>query len=312
VRKGTHWTVWQWVVFVVTLAFVGSATAVEAPVNPHLPLYEWTRAGAAIQLARVHVISRAASVPGKELLTLELRVSRTLWGSSGAAVRTYNVEQPAATTSRLKFPDPVWGRVDPEAAQEVLLVTGGRGSNLSDPRYVESIARADDPIIAALGDILDSEARRLSAEERSHIYFGWLAKSEPLHVLFGAEALATDQDLARLHVTPRVAREMGRVFLTHSDPYVSLSVGTWMWQRVWGKTVREGRIALINSAIRGLELQDPDIRRFSLEQLLTVDDTSLFSDPSVEKRPGTRAALRSARVSADPKRIEELARHIAP
>jgi hypothetical protein len=303
----------QWASCLAPLALLGCAHAVEKPVNPHLTLYEWVRSGAAIELARVQKVSRAPGGPGKEVLTLELRALRTLWGSSTAAVRAYKVEQPAAITARLKFPDPVWGRVDPETTPDVLLVTGGRGA-AADPRYVEGITRQDDPTLAGLSAILSVEARKPAAEERTRTYLGWLAQSQPVYVLFGAEALATDPDLAAVHASPRAAAEMGRVFLTHSDTYVRLSVGSWMWQRVWGKATREGRAALVNSALRGLEDANADIRRFSLEQLLAVGDATLFADPAVEKRPGTGTAVRATAgsISVDPKRIDQLVRHLTP
>ena len=109
--------------------------------NEFIPLYEWVRGERSIHVAQITTAQRQTAPPeqksisdendeeeeeeeeeaeettstdGKETVLVELIIRQTRWGTPGEPTRRATVVRPASETARLKFPDPVWGRVDLE------------------------------------------------------------------------------------------------------------------------------------------------------------------------------------------------------
>lgn len=249
--------------------------------NEHIPVYSWARGGASIHLAQISRSDVQSAGSGQETVAIQMQIQQTLWGAPGERIRVAQLHQPASETSRLKFPDPIWGRVDLQRRPTILLVTQ-ESDHASGPLYVEEIRSAQDPVLLGLREVLSSEGAKLTTGQRTTTYLRWLREHHPPQTLFAAEALAKDDDLKGLDKTGQVAQAFAHVFATCSDVYLRLSVGTWMWEEILQKTNAHGEVAILNASIQGLEDMNPDIVRFSLDQLTTVDPKKL-EQPGIVK-----------------------------
>ncbi|MFO1350302.1 MAG: hypothetical protein U1F68_06325 [Gammaproteobacteria bacterium] len=281
--------------------------------NEHMTLYSWVREGAAIHLAQVLRSESLPAAPGQEAVTIQMQIQQTLWGVPGDPVRVAQIVQPSSETARLKFPDPLWGRVDLRRRPAILLVTK-EPDRLTDPLYVEEIRSAQDPVLAALNEVLVVERMKLAGSQRIPRYLRWLQEGQSVQALFGAEALAKDEDLKEVDKTGQVAQAFAQVFSANSDVYVRLSVGAWMWEEIFTKTNAHGEVAILNATIRGLDGSDEDIRRFSFDRLLAVDAAKL-RQPGVARNAAAANVLRRAAqdspVPSDRAQIKHLLEAIA-
>lgn len=282
--------------------------------NPYLPVYQWLRGGASVHLARVVAVSRDEAAPaGREVLRIELRIARTLWGPAGSEHRTFRVDQPASATAQLKFPDPVWGGVDLKGHPDLLLVMHEPGGSSGQPWYVEQVKDPYDPQLRTLVTLLTSEAARAPPGQRMLTYLGWLKQSQPLLTLFGAEALSKDADLPNVDKNGQVATELAHAFTGQTDLFVRISIATWMWSGVWSRSNAMGQAALVNSTAHALNDPSPDVRRLALEKLLALDGPPLLNNPQIQKTPSNTKALREAQRNAssdEAARIESLIRQL--
>ncbi len=281
--------------------------------DEHVTLYAWVREGASIHLAQVSRVDSRPGQPGQEVVTIELRIQQTLWGDPGESVRVAELVQPTSETARLKFPDPIWGRVDLQKKPSVLLVTKER-DRLIQPLYVEEIQSSESPVLAAVKEVLASERMKLAANDRMARYLRWLQEGHPVQTLFGAEALAKDYDLTEVDKTGQVAKAFAQVFSANPDTFVRISVGTWMWERIFKKTNAQGEVAILNATVRGLEGPDEDVQRFSLGQLLGVDSSKLRQTGILKNAAAASYLQRAAQTStvvSDRARIQLLLEAIA-
>jgi hypothetical protein len=306
------WLGCYWIALVIALSMPHDAIALETPMDQHLPVYSWLRGGASLHLAQIADIAIRPGPAGQQQTSVRVRIMRTLWGLAPDPVTLFDFLEPISETSRLKFPHPVWGRVDLAARPPILLVLRAEATG-DQPWYVEPAPQRD-PAFAALIDIVQAETPGTERpDQRVRRYVDWLQPSRhPALRLFAAEALAKDDDLPGVDPSGRMAAEFARVFQTDPDTYVRLAVGTWMWGGIWQKTNSAGRSAIADSAVDGLRDADEDISRFCLRHLLALDAPDLIQSRSA----GAAQILRNRYLrNADPgerTRIEALIRRISP
>lgn len=274
--------------------------------NQHITPYSWIRSGAAVYLARLGKVRVAPGDPGQQITTLELRIEETLWGPRGDEVRKAVIVEPASATARMKFPDPTWGRVTPQEGALLLVVTAELGEEVRKPLYVEAIPGQQDPVLASLRDVLDAEGGNRDSAVRRSRYLGWLRSGSPIPKLFGAEALARDEDLPEIDPKGDVATAFAKGFDTANDLFVRMSLGEWMWSGIYPRTNEAGKVAILDASLRGAADPSEDVRRLCLDKLAEVGPRDLelpglikvpAAVPFVEERlaeetaPASRARL---------------------
>lgn len=252
--------------------------------NEQIQLYPWTRSGASIYLARIAQMNVRPGPPGQEIISLRIQIEETLWGQPGAVSRQSALTRPASETARLKFPDPVWGRVDLREGALILLVTRELLETLADPLYVDQVGDPKDPVLLAIRAILSQAQALHDGQQRLDAYLRWLAQGSTVAKLFGAEALAKDKDLPDVDREGRVAAAFSDAFAAERDLFVRLSLGEWMWDHIYSRTSATGQVSIINATIKGVGDASEDIRRFSLDRLTTVASVKL-EQPTVIKSP---------------------------
>lgn len=259
--------------------------------NQEIQLYSFVRSGASIHIVRIDTMEIRSGQPGQLTVSLQLEIEETLWGEKGQPIRRTQFTQPESEVARLKFPDPIWGRVDPREGARLFLVTHELSDTPAAPLYVEEILESTDPVLSAIREVLDYdrvlfEQQRKGQDgqaRRSH-YLNYLGGDVIVKELFGAEALAKDGDLPEIDPTGKVAQAMAAVFASDQVIFVRLSVGAWMWDSIYPRTNPAGHIAILNATLGGVSDNSEDIRRFSLDQLTDVDLTDVHQ-PGVMRSP---------------------------
>jgi hypothetical protein len=243
--------------------------------NEKLQLYSYVRSGASIYLARVEKIEVRTDIPGQQNVSLKMRIEQTLCGLPGEPIRRSEFSQPDSEFARLKYPHPIWRHVSMREGVRVFLVTHELGEAPADPLYVEEIAEPDDPVLISVRDVLEQEQAQQNERQHFTRYLHYLTDGPTVQKLFGAEALAKDTALFEVDREGKVASAMGAIFNSDLSEYVRLSVGHWMWKRIYPRTNTEGKVALLNATITGVEDQSEDIRRFSIDHLMLADPADL-------------------------------------
>ena len=248
-----------------------------------LPLYDFVRRGASIYTARIEKVDTATSSPGQQTVALQMHILETLWGEAGKPLRRAEFTRPESLTAQLKFPHPLWGRIDVREGAHLLLVTDALTEAPADPIYVDEIGDFTDPVLTSISAILQQERPEQDLGERKARYLWYVADGPIVPRLFGAEALAKDTSLRDIDQLEQVAVIMATVFLSDDSPYVRINIATWMWDEVYPRTNALGQTAIINATINALNDHSEDIRRFSADQLLRTD-------PAVLSQPGVVAS----------------------
>ena len=233
-------------------------------------------------MARIEKIDTRADAPGQQRVSLQLRIEETLWGQQGGSIRRSYFTQPESEMARLKFPHSIWGQINLREGVLLLLVTHELSETPADPLYVEEVVDPNDPVLSAIRAALD-QFRTVSDQEqiepagkvRLAHYLRELPVVPTVQKLFGAEALAEGVELARVDDEGQVAKAIAAAFASGDSVYVRWSAGEWMWDNVYPHTSAAGKVAIINATIRGMEDASEDIRRFSLDQLMTADPADL-------------------------------------
>jgi hypothetical protein len=259
--------------------------------NQFIPLYSFVRSGASIYIVRIDSMQIQSGSPGQQIVSLQFGIEETLWGKSGKPIRRAQYTQPESEIARLKFPDPIWGQVNPREGARLLLITHELSDAIADPLYVEEILDSADPALSAIREILDNE-RVLFEQERKgqdgqarrSRYLNYLGGDVIVKELFGAEALAKDGDLPEIDPAGKVAQVMAAVFASDQVIFVRLSVGAWMWDSIYPRTNLAGQVAILNATLGGISDDSEDIRRFSLDQLAEVDPADVHQ-PGVMSSP---------------------------
>jgi hypothetical protein len=254
--------------------------------NKNFQPYDLLRKGASVYLARIAKVRFEPAGGGQRRTQLDLTIEESLFGPRGAGARHAAFMEPESEFARLKFPTPLWGRIELTAGTLVLLATTELGEELTQPLYVDTVKGADDPPLVQLRDVLGAESASHDPVARRARYLGWLSSSEPLHALFGAEALARDHDLPDVDPRGDVAAALGRAANAATDDDVRMNLVEWMWSGLARRTNEAGRVALINATLRCAADPDEDVRQICLDKLSEVDVTDLEA-PGVAKAPAT-------------------------
>jgi hypothetical protein len=241
-----------------------------------IQLYTFIRGGASIYIARIEEVTTQPGPIDQHTIALKIRVEQTLWGETTKEILRSQFTQPDNEIARLKFPHPIWGRVDPREGSRLFLVTHEPEQTPLEPVYVEEIVDPGDVVLSGISDILSQEKPEQDPAARKARYLAYLAEGETVERLFGAEALAKDRDLPEIDQTGQVATAMAAVFISDATIYVRISVGTWMWENIYPRTSPEGKVAVINATIKGTEDSSEDIRRFSRDYLSRAGTADLL------------------------------------
>ncbi|MFL5310143.1 MAG: hypothetical protein ACJ79H_06755 [Myxococcales bacterium] len=236
-----------------------------------IPLYTWVRDGSAIHLARIARLRVEPGDPGQEIVDVDVRIEETLWGKSVGAARHFQLRRPVSEVARLKFPDPIWGRVHLQEGAPILLVEGAVAS--AKPVYVEDVA-VRDAVIPSVRAVLEEEKEPLEGKERLSRYLRWLEGRNPVQQLFAAEAAAKDA-LPGVDEHGIVATAFAKAFASGADAFLRLSVGSWMWDRIYLRTNAQGRAEIVNATLQSAQDRDRDVAQFSLDRLAEADPESL-------------------------------------
>ncbi|HEX3250806.1 MAG TPA: hypothetical protein VHS05_15345 [Pyrinomonadaceae bacterium] len=269
-----------------------------------IQLYSFARSDASIYIARIVEVSLRPGQPGQQVVELRLSLEQTPWGETGAPIRRSVFTQPDNQTARLKFPDPVWGRVDPKKDARVFMVTRELGEAPAAPLYVEEIVEPNDPVLKDVSNILTQERLNREPQTRKARYLKYLAEGSTVEKLFGGEALAKDTDLTDVDQDGEIAIAMSAIVVSNESSYVRLSVGTWMWENIYTRTNPVGQIAIINATIKATETPSEDIQRLSLDYLTGIDPNDLrqsgvVSNPALLTRLEERLSLETGAKEQD-------------
>jgi hypothetical protein len=254
-----------------------------------IQLYSFVRSRASIYIASIEEVTIQPDSSGRQTVALRLHVEQTLWGDVGGPILRSEFTQPGDDSARLKFPNPIWGRVNPRQGARVFLVTRELGETPADPLYVDEVIDPNDVVLSAISNILSQEKLEPELSARKARYLAYLTEGKTVKRLFGAEALAKDRDLPEIDPTGEVAVAMAAVFVSNETIYVRLSVGTWMWENIYPRTNPAGKAAVINATIKGMEDASEDGRRFSENYLASIDPADL-------KQPGVVAGSETMRL----------------
>ncbi len=253
--------------------------------NPQLPLYQFVHDHDRIAIARISGLEIKPSLrDGQERVSFDLNAAEYLAGPAKQTIYSYSFDRPRSRHAQLKFPDPTWGRVDLRPGAEVLLVTAGPNSNAQDPVYADGIPSADDPVLRSIREVLKLELASQSEPERFEHRLRWLLSGDTIEKLFAGEGLAKDtpsaDELARL--LPAYAR----AFSDEHDPYVAISLGTWLWRDLYPRADKAGQIAIVNATIAVASSEEANARSFAVDRLSGCDP-SLLTDPAI--KPSSKA-----------------------
>ena len=298
-------------------------TVPERTMRDDIHLYEWIRADHGIHLAQIVSVKRMPrrlsdqialdaeeesehttdvdegeesletavdTDAGKETLSIEMRILNTFSGTPGAEVRTAAVSLPANEILRLRFPDPVWGRVAIKPGIKVLLVTEGAGPVVDKPVYVEQFEHIEDPTLVAIQQIVKNELN--DKPTRIKQYLAWLSDPRPVYALFAGEALARDPDLVAPGDRYTMALSYSHAFLAHPNIEVRIKLGEWMWEEIFPDVRPAGEIAIINATVSALVDSSEDMRTLALDSLLSVDDAGKIERPGIDPNPRAADVLR--------------------
>jgi hypothetical protein len=269
--------------------------------NPTLRVYPWIRDKEALYLTRIESVEVSpAQQPGQESVTFELAVQRTLWGEPGSARRRAQFQRPVSRTSQLKFPDPVWGRVNAQVGSLVFLVTPDVVQEVARVTYADSVSGPDDPALLSVGRIAAFEKSQPARADRGQNYLEWLHGGDTTLQLFAGEALAKDDPAAW---TPAQADEVARAFAngfaSKSEPYVRVSLGEWM-TLVMSRLTPNGEITVLNALVLGAEDANENVRRFAVDWLVLHGDPAKLAKPGIRKSRKAAGQLSAAQASDVP------------
>jgi hypothetical protein len=239
-------------------------------------LYSFIRSGAGIYTARIEQIDIQSAPAGQRALLLEIRIEETLWGNSGTPLRYCVLLEPESEIARLKFPDPIWGRVNVQKGIRIFFVTQEFSETPADPLYVEEIVDANDPVLSRIRAILQQQnVQTIIGNARLTRYLQSLSQGTAVQKLFAAEVLAKDMDFGNAEQQGQIATAFATEFASEPDLYVRLNVGTWMWDNIYSRTNAVGKVAILNATLQGAENTSPDIRRFCLDRLVLAEPKDL-------------------------------------
>jgi hypothetical protein len=271
--------------------------------NPHIQLYQFLRDGDRIAITRISVVEiKPGPRDGQESVRLDLRVEENLVDAGSQSNYSFVFDRPAYENARLKFPDPVWGRVDLRSGAEVLLVTppGPASAATQNLVYAEGIPNPADPVLRSIREVLSAERSRQSDVDRFDRRLGWLASGDIVQKLFAGETLAKDRNSG--DQTSRLIPAFARAFAGEQDPYTKISLGSWLWHDIYPRAANEDDcIAIVNATIGAASSESLNVRHFAIDRLSEVD-------PGLLGKPRIQASLEVITQLEDRRRTESDAR----
>lgn len=261
----------------------------EVTMNKHINLYSWMRSGTSIHLANIVQINNKPGPPAQEEVTLQLQIKETLSGKPLEPLYRYKFLRHTGELTRMKFPDPVWGLVELREKACLLLVIGESSPGKTEVFYVEEVQDLKDPILLSIRTVTTFEKTGLSGKERVSKYLQWLLEGSIIEKLFGAEALAKDNDLPEIDKMGQVAETFAKVVESENDEYARISLSQWMWDHVFPRTTPAGEVKIINATIHSVDDANENVRVFSIDRLATL------SDPEKLKQSGVIKSLKALR-----------------
>lgn len=279
--------------------------------NEQIALYSFVRFGYSISTTHVESVDIKTDPSGQQAVSLRIRIEETLWSENGAPLRRCEFVQPNSETARLKFPHPIWGRVNLREGVRLFLVTSELTEMPAEPRYVEEIGSPNDLVLSAIRAILENERTEHDGKAHFARYLRYLTEGTTVEKLFGAEALAKDLDLPNSGLTTQVAIAMATTFSSDPSIYVRLSVGSWMWESVYLRTDTVGKVAVINATINGVENPSQDIRRFSIERLMLAAPADLTDAEVIKDSEAVRVLQEQLQLETAPEVRDRIQQVIA-
>ncbi len=276
------------------------------PMDPYIRLYQFTRAGNPISLARLtQVRVSPRPEPGQETVELDVEISEKLWGDSGANRQTYKFQRPVGS---IKFTHPVWGRVSLEAGAKLLIVLpASAASGSSGPVYADQIRDPDDPVLKSIRAVLETERKVTDHGELFRKHLAQL-RGGPVEKLFAGEALSSEGPF-RPEEENQIAEALSRAFSEEKDVYIKISLGSWLWDLVYPKVGLAGRANTLNATIQAAGSDAEQVRSFALDRLAEADPKEL-RETGVKASPEAIRLLEerhSAEEDADVRRhLEEI------
>lgn len=255
-----------------------SAAGAAAPtegrtMDPYPPLYAFVQQGLSVALVRIERVQHRPGPGSEEIVELALQVVEPWWRppSDGGPFH-YTYRQPAARNAQLKFPHPVWGRVEP-AVGTLLLLAWRPGAR--EPVYVDTV---DDPSAAAPAAaraLLAGERQGGSADSRVPRRLAQL-RGIALEKLYAGEALAHHRGAFSAAQQAQVADAMTRAYAEEREPYVKISLGTWLWEPLYRKFSRTGRTQVLNAMLATAAAEpDGQVRTQALDRLALAEPAQL-------------------------------------
>lgn len=276
------------------------------PMDPYIQLYQFTRDGNPISLARVIQV-RVSPGPGPNQETVEVgvEITETLWRESGATRQAYQFQRPASSA---KFTHPVWGRVNLEAGTKFLMVLpAGAESSTSAPVYADQFDDPNDPVLKSIRAVIETQRK---VTDRGELFKKRLAqlRGGPVEKLFAGEALASEGPF-RPEEETQIAEAFPRAFSEEKDAYIKISLGSWLWDLVYPKAGHVGRANTLNATIQAIGSTTEQIRIFALDRLAEANPKEL-REAAVKASPEAIRLLEdrhSAEEDADVRRhLEEI------
>ncbi|MCP4130461.1 MAG: hypothetical protein GY754_05720 [bacterium] len=254
--------------------------------NTDIPLYSWIRSGTSIYRGQITGFETAPASSRKEEVLLDIKIEDVLFEKEPGKQKDkiqYKFLRPADEYARLKFPDPLWGRVMIEKGNFVFLVNPGEFNEESDPLYISDIKGLKDPFSESIRIVLDTEKKNLKPDRRMNVYLEWIEGDNTIQKLFAAEALAKDSDFANIDDIDKIAVKFSGSFMAEKDTYTGISIGTWMWNNIYSRAGEKGKINIINATINRIGDRDEDIKQFSLDQIISNVKPEIIQNPGVIK-----------------------------
>lgn len=251
---------------------VAAYQKVGSPMNAHLQLYQFTRDGDSISVARIAGVRiRGNPESGEETVYLEMEVTETLWRDPGTRRLSYAFRRPQSPAAQMKFRDPIWGRANLRDGARLLIVNAA--TNNGAPVYADQVDDPDDPVMQSIRAILAIERtvtdrRELFRKRLDQLRGGTVEK------LFAGEALAHETSF-RPEEQTLMEESYARAFVGETDDYVKISLGSWLWDLVYPKAGSAGRSSIVNATIQAAGSPAQQVRTFALDRLTDADAKDL-------------------------------------
>jgi len=259
------------------------------PINELVPLYQWVRTGASIYLGAIAAIRTEQSAPDFELVTIDVAVEEVLWGEKGARRRRCKFERPTGDLARARFPDPVWDAIDLKNGTRLLLVTRARDEAPTPADFAQAFDDPRGPVLQAMRDLFDEERKPAAPSARLAQYLHWLRAGAIVQRLFAGEAVARDS-LPGTHDT-EAAEALAQAFVSSDNPFAQIALAGWIWDQLYERTTREGRVAIVNATVQVTRGPREASRRYAQDRLAGAGPLVLAQE-GVRKDAEAAALLR--------------------